>query len=423
MTRRLPLALALWTMVAGLITYLWTIATSKPADATYLADLEIYRGAVRAAAAGGSLYDYVFHHPAIRPEGLGFTYPPFAGLVLWPLAWLPAPVTDGLWSAATLMTVVIVAFVSASRLPVQFVGKTATRVTAGMIALLLLVSYPVISDLFLGQVSLFVMALTLVDALCVPRRYRGVLTGLAAAIKLTPLAFAVYFLATKQWRTVFLTAVTFLFSTALAIMVLPRDSLSYWTLRLWQTENVGEPTAVRNKSVYGMLVRWLDVPWLGLLWAVAVLILTVAAARATWRHGQEGDALAGAITAGCLSIAVFPISWPHYLTWSLLAGARLLFTPGWGWRLLGIGAVVTHSIASPWIDGPSGPGPLSAIAQEIPVLFAVLVAALGLPRPTTSQSTLREDGSRALAVASRYLSARARGRRETRTSAARSVPE
>lgn len=35
-------------------------------------------------------------------SGLSFTYPPFAFIALWPLAWAPFPVTQWLLSAASL---------------------------------------------------------------------------------------------------------------------------------------------------------------------------------------------------------------------------------------------------------------------------------------------------------------------------------
>ena len=54
-------------------------------------DLRIYYGAVRFWAHGQSLYD--FSQPDRVQDQLGFTYPPFAALVMFPMAWLSWNVT------------------------------------------------------------------------------------------------------------------------------------------------------------------------------------------------------------------------------------------------------------------------------------------------------------------------------------------
>ena len=64
-----------------------------------LGDLTIYRQAMEFQQAGGSIYDYVYIHP--RVHGLGFTYPPFAAIVLRPMTWAPEPVVGAVWLALT----------------------------------------------------------------------------------------------------------------------------------------------------------------------------------------------------------------------------------------------------------------------------------------------------------------------------------
>src|SRR4051812_3729370 len=63
-----------------------------------------------------------------------------------------------------------------------------------MIAVVLLLSKPLQSNLRFGQVSVFLVLLVLVDLITLRgSRAQGVLTGLAGAIKLTPLLFAVFY--------------------------------------------------------------------------------------------------------------------------------------------------------------------------------------------------------------------------------------
>src|SRR5262245_18614741 len=88
--------------VAGFI--LWYLAALAAAFQVYsalvrpaydrLADLAVYAGSVRLLADGGSLYDFAAAHNAAP-----FTYPPFAGLVLYPLALVDDGVARAGWTA------------------------------------------------------------------------------------------------------------------------------------------------------------------------------------------------------------------------------------------------------------------------------------------------------------------------------------
>ena len=53
-------------------------------------DLRIYDEAMRWWAAGRPLYS--FSHPDPIQGPLGFTYPPFAALLMYPMAWVPVGV-------------------------------------------------------------------------------------------------------------------------------------------------------------------------------------------------------------------------------------------------------------------------------------------------------------------------------------------
>ena len=60
---------------------------------------------------------------------------------------------------------------------------------------------PVRSTLAYGQVNIVLMALVALDCLAVaPRWPRGALTGVAAAMKLTPAAFVLFFLLRRDYR-------------------------------------------------------------------------------------------------------------------------------------------------------------------------------------------------------------------------------
>ena len=78
--------------------------------------------------------------------------------------------------------------------PTQTPGRTAVVLSVVAMGI-----EPVWRTIFLGQINLVLMALVVVDVLVLRgRRYGGILTGVAAAVKLTPLVF----LAISAWMMV-----------------------------------------------------------------------------------------------------------------------------------------------------------------------------------------------------------------------------
>ena len=181
-------------------------------------DLEVYRFGVQAWLAGGDMYGTL-------PETsdhitLPFIYPPFAAIVLLPLAvapWLLA------WSALLALSTAALGltfFLVARRLWPS--GGRGGALSVASIALPLALAVqpgkavdfsrpappipafalePVMQTIEFGQVNLLLMALVALDVLVVRTRWpRGLLIGIAAAIKLTPAAFVLYFLLRREYR-------------------------------------------------------------------------------------------------------------------------------------------------------------------------------------------------------------------------------
>src|SRR4051812_16270656 len=184
--------IGVWS-VFGVAAIVSAVLVWLPPAAQRLSALHIYYGAARAVNDGRPLYDYV------AENGGPFTYPPFAVLLFRPLALLPEAALQVAWLALTCAAVVALA-VAVGR------GLSASRLAVAAIACGLLVSAPVQSNLRFGQVSIFIVLLALSDAMGIvamgpkTQRYRGILVGLAAAIKLTPLLFVVYFVAAKRYK-------------------------------------------------------------------------------------------------------------------------------------------------------------------------------------------------------------------------------
>lgn len=287
---------------------------------TMLGDLEIYRGAISWAWAGHPLYQWVYTgHPTV--SGLGFTYPPFAAVAMGWVTWWDLATVKVIWTAAGLIVGIAAVAVLVRTMAADKALSVPAQLawTAGLSAAFLF-SYPVLHDLFVGQVSLFIVALVLFDHL-LPRRWQGVLIGLAAAIKLTPLVFVPYFLVTRQWRPAVVSTATFLTASLVAAILFPRDSLSYWTQELWGTGRIGDPIVEINKSLLGLVRRTVG-SGVGptVVWVVLVLAVTALAFWQARRSQRAGDVVGATLLIGVLSLAISPISWPHHLVWlSLVA--------------------------------------------------------------------------------------------------------
>jgi alpha-1,2-mannosyltransferase len=378
--RILSLGLVAVAAAVAVLLVLGLLTTSGVAG--ILGDLDIYRGAINSALAGGDLYAYTYTHPTVH--GLGFTYPPFAALVLAPFALLDPILAKVIWTILTFAVLLWCLFVlvrQAGRTPAGRPWPTPSRdLTTAWVAGLsvpVLVSYPFLHNLIVGQVSLFVVALSLCDCL-LPRRWQGVLVGLAAAVKLTPLVFVPYYLLTRQWRQAAVCGGTFAGATALAFAVMPSASWEYWTSMLWQTGRVGRTDSTVNKSLLGLLTRHLatgaNLAWL----VVAVAVAALAYWRAS-RHYRDGDLLAAGLAVGALSVAVSPISWPHHQLWLVLAAAWYLLQRGRTPLVLGL-VLFGIFLGYPWFDdyAPGTTGTLLGIGVELPALAVLLVLGFGL---------------------------------------------
>jgi alpha-1,2-mannosyltransferase len=312
-------------------------------------DLLVYRGALQAWAAGEPLYSFTRRH-----TGYGFTYPPFAGLILAPLAW-------GRWQVqAVLLTAASVAVVALST--ARFVAPVARRAgwppivaTTAAVAVALLMA-PVRETLAFGQINLLLVGLVLADVVAVRRgwRWAGAGTGLAASIKLTPAIFVLYFLVTRRWRPAAVAIGTFLAATLSAALVAPHASLQYWTEALWNGSRIGHIDKTSNQSLLGMLARIAAPTPAHLVWVVlAGVVLVIGMARAR-RAFAEGDELVGLTLTGLTGTLIAPISWTHHLYW--LVPAVVVLTdlargrtavPTWPWsRLSPRGTALTAGIAA-----------------------------------------------------------------------------
>jgi alpha-1,2-mannosyltransferase len=276
-------------------------------------DLQVYRLGIEALRDGADMYGQL--PQTTIGIGLPFIYPPFAALVLSPFALLPwdaAAVTFFVSSTAALA--VALYLVARLRWPQEGGVRLALLATSCATPLAMLLE-PIRSTLDFGQVNLLLMVLVAADCLTEkPKWRRGMLIGLAAAIKLTPAALVLYFLVRRDYRSAITAAITGAAATALSFAVLPRESVDYWFGGLGNVSGLSGSSFHTNQSIQAVLARFgVEKPLFTVLWLLlgaALLVLVVLAMR----RAADVPALALSINA-VFTLLVSPISWSHHWVW------------------------------------------------------------------------------------------------------------
>jgi len=286
---------------------IWVLAYSNQVDMT------IYRFGGHAVLTGTPLYDVgLMGHP----NELLFNYPPFAALLFTILAPIPDLVLRLLVPIGNVALLLFVIRRSWRAVGVQDDAdlRPLTLLSAGV----LLWIEPVRTTIALGQVSLLLMAILLVDLLPSKkaRRWTGLGVGIAAGIKLTPLLFIPYLLLTRRRRAAAVATLTFLLTIGLGFLVVPSQAVEYWFGGVFHDlSRIASAGFNGNQSLHGMLVR-LGPPWTGMvigtMAAIGLACATLIVASRVFRRGQ---ALLGIALCGMGSAALSPYSWGYHWVW------------------------------------------------------------------------------------------------------------
>lgn len=307
-------------LTAVLLLVLGCLANALP---KLYADVDIYRLGALTFLDGGSVYHQL---PASAIGGpLPYTYPPSSVLLFVPLALVPDWLGFPLVTAVTAYALVPLVKVYASAAP-ELRRLFPHRWLVALAAIVLLLGHPVANTVYWGQINVILMTMVALDVLSPnPRWPRGLLIGLAAAVKLTPAGFVLIFLLRRDWRALLTAVAGFAGATVFAFVLMPADSLFYWTDRVLNATSlrIGGPEA--NESLFASLEKLgLEGLWLGVLGAVGVLAIAAAiwfGARRALADGDPAMAL-GVTAAGDLLLS--PISWSHHWVLALPTAALVL---------------------------------------------------------------------------------------------------
>jgi alpha-1,2-mannosyltransferase len=308
----------------------------------YHIDLEVYRIGVQTWLAGGDMYGSL--PPTISGLALPFIYPPFAAMVLTPLALLPWTASWILLFALSLASLAVTLYAVALRCWPSG-GRGGALAVASVALPLALVIEPVLETFEFGQVNLVLMALVAVDCLTVRTRWpRGVLVGIAAAIKLTPAAFVLFFVLRRDPRSAVVAAVTAAAATGLGFLVDPAASARYWFGG--PASGVSGSVFYTNETVQAVLARMgVSGTLLSALWVVISLVLLALIVPMV----RRADAALALVTVAAFALLVSPTSWSHHWVWVapalVVTVAHALRGRSVGWAVVSAVIVVAFYVA------------------------------------------------------------------------------
>jgi alpha-1,2-mannosyltransferase len=276
-----------------------------------LVDLDVYRSGGQAVLRGAPVYDFMTQPPQLLP----FTYPTFAVLLAVPLALVPWTAAQWLWTALIFVALTLVVRHSFARLLGRI--RPWAPILAGVLVAMCVYAMPLRDQIRFGQVDVLLVAMCVADIAPARTRWpRGLLVGLATAIKLVPGVFIVYFWITGRRREAVTSAVAAAAATLVTFVILPADSADYWFRALFDSKRLGSNTATTNQSIRGMLLRlYLPGAVTSLLWLVCAATVAYFGFRVARRAWQDGDEIRGIAVTGLVAVLISPVSWIHHLAW------------------------------------------------------------------------------------------------------------
>lgn len=325
-------------------------------------DVYVYWYALNNWFSGNSLYDwYALPDYKMYP----FTYPPFGAWALSPLTWFDYETAARLMiMAIALQTAVIVALVGRS---LGWSWGSAFAIAPWAAILVQQCLEPFTQSVGFAQVNTAMMALVMIDVAAPPSwKGRGVASGLAAAIKLTPAIAVLIFLLRRQWRSAITMVATSLTVTLLSWVISPGESARFFFDAMWDPQRAGDAYYTSNQNLKGFVARALPENTWSIAWAITVALALVAAVwlclriqAAATLAAPAGDAvelaasdavasaditapdvvattpatpvlpenLATLLTAAVimtLGLLVSPITWSHHWVWGLASVVTLI---------------------------------------------------------------------------------------------------
>ena len=332
--------------------FAWTYLTPHGAN---FVDLHVYVGGAAALNHPGTLYSYVYADQT--PDfPLPFTYPPFAAVVFYPLQLLPFGLLAFLWQVATVAALYGVVRVSQRLMGFSTglaAGPHGRRAAMAWTAIAIWIE-PLRSTFDYGQINVLLVLASLWAVYTTRWWLSGLLVGVATGVKLTPAITAVYFVGVRRFGAAVFSAVVFLGTVAVSLLIVGDQARYYFTDLLGDARRVGPIATSFNQSWRGAISRILghDAGFGPLV--LAAIAVTAVLAVLAWR--ALDDQLGRLLVVELFGLLLSPISWTHHWVWLVplmmwliqgppaqdpreRIGARIL---GWSWLALTI-------VGVPWL--------------------------------------------------------------------------
>jgi hypothetical protein len=203
-------------------------------------------------------------HRAIDDRTMGLVpQTPFSLLVMWPLTGLAPLAAKHIWILLNLGFLI----------PIGWMLRSMTGLSYRRIALAFALSLPLHRNFSLGQFYIFLLLLLVAACWAYLRGYHalaGALVAIAAACKIFPIAFCVFFLQRRDWRALASGTVTLLATVGVSVAVFGWNlnrSFLYQVLP-WALHGEAMPSYAVNASISELLhhlflsePQWNPHPW------------------------------------------------------------------------------------------------------------------------------------------------------------------
>lgn len=348
----------LGVIIATVTTAIQVMLTDFPID------MIIYREGVKAFMAGNEVYSV----PMIAGDiALPFLYPPFGALVMVPLAgdWFSDAMAGDIVIILSNLLIGLVLLLLAFALNKQRTNRFASSDVIAVTALvwgIVLIFEPVRLNNGFAQINIILMALVALDL--IPRKRlkwlpQGWLIGIAAAIKITPLAMLLYFLVRKEIKPIITAGISAIVATAIAAAVRWDVAWEYFTVNLLSMGSGGEigvQTAYQsNSSLKGFLERLytsqeaMDTASMitTIIWFCLAIITVVLGGWLMIALNKRGLNIEAFMINAFIMLLISPVSWSHHWIWLTIA-IPVLFYRAITWRHLSWVSGIMVSILGLW---------------------------------------------------------------------------
>jgi alpha-1,2-mannosyltransferase len=324
-------------------------------------------------------------------DDLGFTYPPFSALLFAPFAHFPLRACEVVFSWVNLAALFGMIVVSLRAVCTALDKRTVLWWGLALVLPVLLFD-PVRQTFLLGQVNIILALMIVADLTMDLPLPRGILVGLAAAIKVTPVILIPYLFLSRQGRAGARAIASFAAAAVLATAVNASTSWSYWTHYIRDPQRAGMLSWIGNQGVLGaterMLGHTVTTP------TTFVIVLTVGALGLMIAAGasRRSSPVLGLLVVEATESLASPVSWSHHFIWMVLLVGWLALAedrPRYGeWCALAV-AVLLWAAPYWWVPhGPAvrfaGRGWLIPLGDTDVLVFVVLLigAAVRVVRST-----------------------------------------